>query len=57
MKRAGFQEVRQTGSHLFLRHPDGHMTFVAMHRRDVPKGTFHKILKQAGITEKQFSEL
>jgi predicted RNA binding protein YcfA (HicA-like mRNA interferase family) len=23
LKRAGFEEVRQTGSHLFLRHPDG----------------------------------
>ena len=29
LKRAGFVEVRQTGSHLFLRHPDGRLTFVA----------------------------
>ena len=36
LKRAGFAEVRQTGSHLFLRHPDGRLTFVAMHRGDIP---------------------
>ena len=47
LKRAGFVQTRQTGSHLFLRHPDGRLTFVAMHRRDVPIGTFKKILKQA----------
>jgi predicted RNA binding protein YcfA (HicA-like mRNA interferase family) len=33
LNRAGFVEVRQTGSHLFLRHPDGRTTFVAMHTR------------------------
>jgi len=57
LKRAGFAEVRQTGSHLFVRHADGRMTFVAMHRHDIPLGTFKKILKQAGLTEKQFEDL
>lgn len=57
LKRAGFSEVRQTGSHLFLRHPDGRMTFIAMHRGDIPLGTFRKILKQAGLTEETFKEL
>ena len=57
LKRAGFQEVRQTGSHLFLRHPDGRLTFVAMHRGDIPTGTMRKILKQAHLTEEQFENL
>ena len=57
LKRAGFQEVRQTGSHLFLRHPDGRLTFVAMHRGDIPRGTMRKILKQANLTEEQFINL
>jgi len=57
LKRAGFEEVRQTGSHLFLRHPDGRLTFVAIHRGDIPPGTMHKILKQANLTEDQFKEL
>ena len=57
LKRAGFEEVRQTGSHLILRHPDGRLTFVAMHRRDVPTGTFRKILKPAGLSEEEFAGL
>jgi predicted RNA binding protein YcfA (HicA-like mRNA interferase family) len=57
LKRAGFEEVRQTGSHLFLRHPDGRLTFVAIHRGDIPPGTMHKVLKQANLTEDQFKEL
>ena len=57
LKRAGFEEVRQTGSHLFQRHPDGRLTFVAIHRGDIPPGTMHKILKQANLTEDQFKEL
>ncbi len=57
LKRAGFVEVRQTDSHLFLRHSDGRLTFVAMHRGDIPQGTMRKILKQANLTEEQFKEL
>jgi predicted RNA binding protein YcfA (HicA-like mRNA interferase family) len=57
LKRAGFEEVRQTGSHLFLRHADGRLTFVSIHRGDIPLGTMRKILKQAHLTEDQFKEL
>jgi len=57
LKRAGFEEVRQTGSHLFLRHADGRLTFVAMHRADMPQGTLRKILKQAHLTDEQFRDL
>ncbi len=57
LKRAGFEEIRQTGSHLFLRHPDGRLTFVAMHRGDIPPGTMRVILKQAHLTEDQFRAL
>jgi len=42
LQRAGFVEVRQAGSHTVLRHADGRMTYVAMHRKDVPMGTFRK---------------
>jgi len=57
LQRAGFEEVRQTGSHKVLRHADGRMTYVAMHRRDIPKGTLHKMLKQAGLTLAEFDKL
>lgn len=55
--KAGFVEVRQTGSHKVLRHADGRMTYVAMHPGDVPTGTFRSILKQAGISSEDFSRL
>ena len=55
--RAGFIEVRQSGSHKVLRHPDGRQTYVAMHPGTLPTGTFRKILKQAGLTEEQFRSL
>ena len=57
LKRAGFEKVRQTGSHLFFRHADGRLTFVAIHRGDIPIGTMRKILKQANLTEDQFEQL
>jgi predicted RNA binding protein YcfA (HicA-like mRNA interferase family) len=55
--RAGFVEVRQSGSYKVLRHPDGRQTYVAMHTGGVPTGTFRKILKPAGLSEEQFRDL
>ncbi|MBI3954068.1 MAG: type II toxin-antitoxin system HicA family toxin [Chloroflexi bacterium] len=34
LKRAGFEVVRQRGSHAFLKHPDGRATVVPVHRRE-----------------------
>lgn len=55
--KAGFVEVRQSGSHKVLRHPDGRMTYVAMHPGDIPTGTFRTILKQAGVSRDEFDRL
>jgi predicted RNA binding protein YcfA (HicA-like mRNA interferase family) len=55
--RAGFVEVRQSGSHKILRHPDGRQTYVAMHPGTLPPGTFRKILKQAALSEDDFRAL
>lgn len=55
--KAGFEIKRQSGSHKILRHPDGRQTYVAFHTKDIPKGTFYKILKQAGMTEEEFKQL
>lgn len=57
LQRAGFQEVRQSGSHKVLRHADGRQSYVAMHPGDVPEGTFRKILKQACLSPDQFRQL
>ncbi len=55
--KAGFIEKRQSGSHKILRHPDGRQTYVAMHTKDIPEGTFRKILKQANISYEEFKKL
>jgi predicted RNA binding protein YcfA (HicA-like mRNA interferase family) len=57
LERAGFEVRRQSGSHVVLRHADGRQTYVAMHSRDVPKGTFRSILKQAEMDEEEFKNL
>ena len=57
LKRAGFEESRQSGSHLVLRHEDGRQTYLPMHTGDLPMGTFRSILKQAGLIEEEFRDL
>ena len=57
LQRAGFEVRRQSGSHVVLRHADGRQTYVPMHTRDVPKGTFRAILKQAELSEEEFRAL
>ncbi len=57
LRRAGFEDRLQSGSHLVLRHPDGRQTYLPMHTGDVPSGAFRSILKQAGITEDEFKQL
>ena len=55
--KAGFIETRQSGSHKVLRHPDGRQTYVAVYTKDIPEGTFKKILKQANISLEDFKKL
>jgi len=58
LKRAGFIEKRQKGSHVVLRHEKySRTTIVAMHGRDLPMPTLKEILKQAGLSDEQFRDL
>ncbi|PJA21578.1 hypothetical protein COX59_04020 [Candidatus Beckwithbacteria bacterium CG_4_10_14_0_2_um_filter_47_25] len=50
LTKLGFQITRQTGSHIRLIHSDGRATTVAMHARDLPKGTLRAILRQCDLT-------
>ena len=54
--RAGFEQVSQRGSHVKLRHPDGPMAIVPLHRQ-LARGTLHSILRQAGLSADQLREL
>jgi predicted RNA binding protein YcfA (HicA-like mRNA interferase family) len=59
LKRAGFAEQRQRGSHLHLkRESDGKRVTVPVHKgRIVPIGTLRAILRDADIRADQFREL
>lgn len=55
LKRGGFRELRQTGSHLVLINAERtRLVVVPMHRGDVKKGLLFGIIKSAGLTQKQF---
>lgn len=50
LERKGFVLKRVHGSHHYYVHSQtGKITVVPMHNKDLPKGTLHAILKQAGI--------
>ncbi len=56
--RAGFVEHHQHGSHPYLWNENRKlMTSVAMHTKDLKRGTLHAILRQAGINEEEFRNL
>ncbi|MBI4022771.1 type II toxin-antitoxin system HicA family toxin [Candidatus Berkelbacteria bacterium] len=58
LKRLGFEERRQTGSHLILRHPvTRKIVPVPMHRGDLKPGTLRSILRMAELTLAEFSAL
>lgn len=43
--RKGYRKIRQTGSHLILEHPERRTLVVPVHRGDLPKGLFLRILR------------
>jgi len=50
LKRHGFIEKRQSGSHLVLQNPrTRYRAVVPIHPGDLPKGLLHRILKDAGL--------
>ncbi len=52
LEKLGFQRIRQSGSHVVYRHPDGRWTTVPLHPgKDVAKGILRKIIKDLGITD------
>lgn len=56
--RIGFKVVRQRGSHVILRHPEGRLTVVPVHRsEDIGRGLLLKIIKDAGLTREEFLKL
>jgi predicted RNA binding protein YcfA (HicA-like mRNA interferase family) len=45
--KLGFKKIRQEGSHIFLRHPDGRTTLVPNHPGEkISRGLLIKIIKK-----------
>lgn len=56
LERAGFRFIRQKGSHrLYLK--NNRAVTVPYHNKDLRKGTVRAIIKQSGLTLKEFLNL
>ena len=56
--KIGFKVVRQRGSHVILKHPDGRVTVVPIHPgEEIGRGLLTKIIKDAKLTKKEFLRL
>ncbi len=53
----GFERVRQKGSHIFYRHPDGRTTSVPHHRgRDLARPLIKEILREIELSSDEYEE-
>jgi len=56
--KVGFQVLRQKGSHIYLKHPDGRATVVPVHKGEsVGRGLLRKIIKDADLGRGEFLKL
>jgi len=58
LEKAGFKQVRQKGSHVFMLHPDGRTTLIPVHRgRDIDRGLLRKVIRDVDMTRDEFMDL
>lgn len=58
LAKIGFQPVRQHGSHLVMKHPDGRITVVPVHKgEDLGRGILRKIANDARITREELMQI
>jgi predicted RNA binding protein YcfA (HicA-like mRNA interferase family) len=58
LSRLGFSAIRQRGSHVFYRHPDGRVTIVPNHPgRDLSRPLVREILREIELTPDRFLEI
>lgn len=59
LKKFGFNIIRQSGSHVFLRHKDGRTTIIPNHPGEkIDRGLLNKIIrKDIQISREKFIEL
>jgi len=58
LRKLGFEEVRQRGSHKYLKHPDGRATVIPAHSgQDIGRGLLKKIINEIEISRDDFLKL
>lgn len=58
LQKEGFKVVRQKGSHVRLKHSDGRVTTVPVHRgEEIDQGLLRKILRDVELKREKFLEL
>jgi predicted RNA binding protein YcfA (HicA-like mRNA interferase family) len=58
LQRAGFTIIRQRGSHVFIKHPDGPTMVVPVHRGEaLGRGLLMKIARDLELTRAQLVDL
>lgn len=58
LERLGFEPVRQRGSHVYYRHPDGRATVIPVHPgEDLGRGLLRSILRDIEISREDFLKL
>ncbi len=59
LNQIGFEKIRQEGSHMFFRHPDGRTTVVPNHPGEkLDRGLLNKIIKKdVCISREEFMKL
>ena len=56
LKKLGFYEIRQKGSHVCFKHTDGRFTLVPCHKgEDIGRGLLRQILREIDLSLKEFS--
>jgi predicted RNA binding protein YcfA (HicA-like mRNA interferase family) len=52
LQRAGFERIRQKGSHVRMKHPDGRVATVPFHgNQEIGRGLLRKILRDIEWTD------
>ena len=55
LEKEGFKSIRQKGSHIFYRHPDGRTTVIPIHnKKDIKRSLLREILNEIRMTREEF---
>jgi predicted RNA binding protein YcfA (HicA-like mRNA interferase family) len=58
LEKVGFKNVRQKGSHVFLKHQDNRITIIPVHRgKDIDRSLLRKILRDTKISPDNLKDI